>query len=572
MDRPFTMTDLDLALRKLKPGKSPGPNALPGELYRHAPYIVKMYLLDHYNQCFETCTVPSSWLFSEVVMLVKDHNKDTRLRSNYRPISLTNISYKIVASMIQSRLQQYMDSRLRSTQFGFRKHRSTSQPIHVLRRLIEVFERQTSSFHALFLDWSKAFDSVTFAAIRSSLEYMGVSQHLQQLIMCLYSDPTFVVRDSSRRSSIFTQTKGLRQGCPLSPYLFSFVLTHLFADVESKYQEIYGQIAGVFQVPYPLWDLEYADDTVLLSCSASQLDRLLHLVQYYGAQRGLHLNEDKCEHLRLNSEQRVHYAPNPSRLCACPHCGGDIPQGSPIPLASEVKYLGAYLDNDCSHDKHLRYRISQAVSAAKKLKPLMSHSCLPPSWKLLVYRSIIQSILMYSMESVQLSPAQLIHLDSIYYKQVRRIFKVKSSFYHRVIEPTEADCSNQYLADLAFSSRRVQPPSQVYSHQRLQLFGHLLRHRDSLEYASTFQAATAYRHVTGHNRRGRPRVHWSESCMTEASSRLSHLNRMQLQRIPILLIVSFLFRRRNMSGTAILPFPWSIWTTPYFTGRLLKLL
>ena len=96
------------------------------------------------------------------------------------------------------------------------------------------------------------------------------------------------------------------------------------------------------------------------------------------------------------------------------------------------------MDDSCSNDKHLRYRISQAVSAAKKLKPLMSHSCLPPSWKLLVYRSIIQSILMSSMESVQLSPAQLIHLDSIYYKQVRRIFKVKSSFYHRVIEPTEA--------------------------------------------------------------------------------------------------------------------------------------
>ena len=152
-------------------------------------------------------------------MLVQDHNKGTRLLSNYRPVSLTNISYKIFASMKQSRLEQYMDSRLRSTQFGFRKRRSTSQPIHVLRRLLEVFG-QTS--------W-----------------------------------------DSSQRSSTFTQTKGLRQGCPLSPYLFSFVLTHLFADEESKYQELYGQIAGVFQVPHPLWDLEYADDTVLLSCSAS---------------------------------------------------------------------------------------------------------------------------------------------------------------------------------------------------------------------------------------------------------------------------------------------------------------
>ena len=50
--------------------------------------------LHHYNQCLSSATVPSDWLFSEVVMIVKKYSKDTRLLSNYRPISLTNISYK----------------------------------------------------------------------------------------------------------------------------------------------------------------------------------------------------------------------------------------------------------------------------------------------------------------------------------------------------------------------------------------------------------------------------------------------------------------------------------------------
>ena len=83
----------------------------------------------------------------------------------------------------------------------------------------------------------KAFDSVTFMAIESAMEFVGVPAHnTRKVIMSLYDNPTFLVRDSSQKSTIRTQTKGLRQGCPLSPYLFGFVLTHLFHDVEADYQ------------------------------------------------------------------------------------------------------------------------------------------------------------------------------------------------------------------------------------------------------------------------------------------------------------------------------------------------
>ena len=220
-------------------------------------------------------TSSPSWLLSEVVMIMKNTQKDSRLLSNYRPISLTNISYKIFASMLQHKLERSLDPRIRDRQFGFRKNRSTTQPIHIFRRLLEIFERQNSPFHALFIDWSKAFDSVTFTVIESAMEFVGVPAHTRKVIMSLYDNPTFLVRDSSQKSTIRTQTKGLRQGCPLSPYLFGFVFTHLFHDVEADYQTRFGEISGVIHAPSPLWDLEYADDTVLLSCSAEQLNRLL---------------------------------------------------------------------------------------------------------------------------------------------------------------------------------------------------------------------------------------------------------------------------------------------------------
>ena len=456
-------------------------------------------------------------------MILKNTQKDSRLLSNYRPISLTNISYKIFASMLQHKLQRHLDPRVRDRQFGFRKNRSTTQPIHITRRLLEVFERQNSPFHTLFIDWSKAFDSVTFTAIDAAMQHMGVPPHTRKVIMALYDNPTFVVRDSSQKSAIKTQTKGPRQGCPLSPYLFGFVLTHLFYDVEQDYQSKFGEISGVFHIPFPLWDLEYADDTVLLSCSSEQMNRLLHTVQYQGNRRGFILIEDKCEHLRLHVTQRIHYAPQHHSPCACSYCGGIHHPLAPVPLSDEIKYLGVYLDPTNSNRKNTSYRVSQAVTASKLLRPLLSHASLPPSWKLTVYRSIVLTIMMYAMDSVLLTSLQIRKLDTVHYKSLRRIFKIKSSYYHRVLDPTDAQCSNQYLASLAYSSRRVQSPSQLYSQQRLQLFGQIHRHPDSIENKSTYMSSHAYRHIRAPSRPGRPKIHWAESCMVQAAQRIDHL-------------------------------------------------
>ena len=121
----------------------------------------KLFLLDHFNHFLSTSTVPDSWALSEVFMLVKKIQQDTRDLTNYRPISLTNTMYKIFASLLQKRLSFYFDDKIRSTQFGFRAKCSSNRPIHIVRRILEAYERQQNSLHVLFLDWSKAFDSVS---------------------------------------------------------------------------------------------------------------------------------------------------------------------------------------------------------------------------------------------------------------------------------------------------------------------------------------------------------------------------------------------------------------------------
>ena len=96
---------------------------------------------------------------------------------------------------------------------------------------------------------------------------------------------------------------------------------------------------GLSIPPYPLWDVEYADDTALMSNSAEQITRLLHLLQHDAQVRGLTLNFEKCAHLRLHSEERVYFSPSLASPCDCHLCHGHAIPPEPVPLSDEVKYL-----------------------------------------------------------------------------------------------------------------------------------------------------------------------------------------------------------------------------------------
>ena len=127
------------------------------------------------------------------------------------------------------------------------------------------------------------------------------------------------------------------------------------------------------------------------------------------------------------------------------------------------------------------------------------------------------------MDSVLLTSPQTRKLDSIHYKSLRRILKTKYSFYHRVLEPSTAECSNQCLASLSYRCRKIITPSKLYSQERFQLFGHIHRHPESVENKCTYISSHVYRHIRAPNRSGRPEIHCDELCMTQAAQRIDRL-------------------------------------------------
>lgn len=525
---PVKFVELTRALSCLKVGKSPGPDGMQSELLKFSSLQFQSLFLSLLSDCFLGAMVPSSWKKSFVIMFLKSTSKPTTSLLNYRPISLTTSMYKVYAMILRQRLQPYVDPHLRYTQYGFRPHHSVSQPIHILRQLAQMHDRQTRPLHLVFLDWSRAFDSVTHDAIQHSLFSLGVPEQLVQAVLSLYTDPSFQVQEFGVTSQPRCQENGLRQGCPLSPYLFIAVTTTMFKYVEAEHLQRFGYIAPPLNKPVPVWDLQFADDTVLLANSAELANRLLHGVQRHGYLLGLELNPDKCEHLAFNSEKRVHFRTgDPMNFCKCCHCGGEEGVGPMVSLVHEVKYLGVKIESAGGNAKFFSDRISKATTIAKMLAPFFRSQLVSITFRLRVYQAIVQSILLYSLESVVPTPAQNTRLNSVYFRILRQIFNIKTPFYHRVVAASEDPCSNEFLHKLANShGLDVLTPSQLAAERRQKLMGHILRHPETPEHGVCFNSAHSYRYLGNSNLRpGRPRPHWAELTLTESYRRLDILRR-----------------------------------------------
>ena len=155
-DEPISMRELRAIIRKMKPGKAPGPDEITTDFVKHLDKEGLEKLRELVNKWWIDKIPPDKATTARVVSLYKKGNPE--LQENYRPISLLNTYYKIIAGAVQRRLAKALDKLLTKTQFGFREKRSTVDAIFIARRIQELAERRGDTGLMLLLDWEKAFD------------------------------------------------------------------------------------------------------------------------------------------------------------------------------------------------------------------------------------------------------------------------------------------------------------------------------------------------------------------------------------------------------------------------------
>ena len=159
------------------------------------------------------------------------------LPQNYRPIALLNVTYKLLASVIQARISSKMDGALDENQYGFRNGKSTAQPLFILRRTQETQEEAALECQVPLFDWEKAFDKVLQDRMAKAIKRLGVPHKIINMINAIYKEPNYTIVDKDTTTDPRIQREGIRQGCPLSPYSFFMLMTAIMYDVEKGLTE-----------------------------------------------------------------------------------------------------------------------------------------------------------------------------------------------------------------------------------------------------------------------------------------------------------------------------------------------
>ena len=154
-----------------------------------------------------------------ITLLPKGDESLTHLY-NWRPITLLNVDYKIASKAIAKRIEPILNKLVHSDQTGFVKGRYISENIRLISDIMEQTKKLNSTGVLIWVDFQKAFDSLEWSCIQLALEGYNFGEGIVKWIQLFYKDIDSAVMNNGYLTSWFKPLRGVRQGCPLSPYLF----------------------------------------------------------------------------------------------------------------------------------------------------------------------------------------------------------------------------------------------------------------------------------------------------------------------------------------------------------------
>lgn len=210
---------------------------------------------------------------------------------------MLNCDYKIAAKSIVTRLIKVLPHLVNNDQTGFLKGRFIGENIRLINSVIDYAEKQNIPGLLLFVDFEKAFNTLEWTFVEKTLSFYNFDESIISWIKLLYTDITSCVQNNGWSSDFFQLGRGVRQGCPLSPYLFILCVEILASAVRNN-----DRIKGICISETECKISQYADDTTLiLDGTGISAKHSLGMLDSFAEISGLKVNYEKTEALWIGS-------------------------------------------------------------------------------------------------------------------------------------------------------------------------------------------------------------------------------------------------------------------------------
>ncbi|KAH9792802.1 reverse transcriptase domain-containing protein [Citrus sinensis] len=294
LEEPFTPEEIVNALSQICPTKAPGPDGLPAAFFQKHWQAVGRGVV---TTCLHILNEQGDLaLFNHTYIALIPKTEKPKKVTDFRPISLCNVVYRIIAKALANRLKLILPQIISPTQSAFIPNRLITDNVIIGYECLHKIRHskgRKNGLVALKLDISKAYDRVEWSFLDQIMEKIGFSNKWRSLIMRCITTAQFSVIINGTPKGLILPERGLRQGCPLSPYLFIMcaeAFSNLLIQAERK-----QQIRGLrFAKDVTISHLLFADDSLVFTrASEAECKNLKGIFDCYAKASGQIFNYEK---------------------------------------------------------------------------------------------------------------------------------------------------------------------------------------------------------------------------------------------------------------------------------------